>query len=107
MTWNSTATRLIIGKRILSVLILAVLLCAGLYGYFVSTSVINILVRKEIEKKMVTLNSKVSDLEAEYLARKNELTLDYAYTRGFSTIKSKHFAVRVSSDAHGLSLNRE
>ena len=107
MTWTKTATKLTIGKRILSVLVLCVVISLGLYVYFVSTSIINILVRKEIENKITAVSSRMSDLEAEYLVRKNEITLEYAYTQGFANVTSKQFAVRVGTEVNELTFNRE
>lgn len=107
MSMMNTVIRLTIGKRILSVLVVSALVFLGLYIYFVSTSVINILVRKEIEQKIALVNSYMSDLEAGYLTRKNEITLEYAYAQGFSNVTDKHFATRVGSPSNGLTLNRE
>lgn len=57
--------------------------CFGLYVYFVSASVVHVIVHKEVDREIATLNSHISELETQYLAAKDAITREDAYARGF------------------------
>jgi len=78
-----------------------------LYGYFISTSIFNVLVREEVELDIVTLNSTISELETKYLAVKNEITIEYAYANGFTDISKKDYTPRTSTLGRGLTVNSQ
>lgn len=100
--FNSSIERIKLGQKIFRILVCTLFLFILLYGYFVSTSIINVLVRKEVEQSITDVNSRLSELETHYLVLKNQITLEYAYTRGFVDITDKQFTVRAA--AAGLSL---
>jgi hypothetical protein len=93
----------IIGKRIFNILSAFFVMLLVLYGYFVSVSILNVVVREETERAIVALDSRIGDLEAEYLRKKNAITLEYAYQVGFHTVTEKEFVTRTSL-ARGLTL---
>jgi len=107
MTLNNIINKTIFWKRALSFLLFFCVLFVALYGYFVSTSIINVLVRKEIERDTAVISSQVSELETRYLSLKNEITLTYASNNGFYAVEEKYFAVRTSGLAGGLTLNSD
>lgn len=92
------------GKKIFSLLIFLLSSLLLLYGYFISASIVNVLVREEVERDIADVSSHVSQLESQYLVQKNKITLEYAYTQGFSNITNKQFTARASLIG-GLSLN--
>lgn len=77
------------------------LLCltlAILYGYLVNQTVVNIVARTDTEATIEDVRSAISDLEAEYLATKNAITLEYAYSLGFQDLGDPKYVSRVDSD---------
>lgn len=66
----------------------------ALYGYFVGKSIINVVVREEVEIHIAEVNSRISDLESSYIAKKNAINLDFAYAQGFKAVGEKTFVNR-------------
>jgi len=99
--------RLVLGKRILGVLLVSLFGLIFLYGYFISSSIFNVIVREEVERDLVTLNSTIGELEAKYLAVKNEITIEYAYAHGFTDLSKKGYAPRTSTLGRGLTVNSQ
>lgn len=64
---------------LLSVLVVLV----GLYGYMVNQTIWNAFNRDNIETQIVALNSKLGDLEFEYMAIPNNVNINKAYEMGF------------------------
>lgn len=94
-------------SRIFWSLIIFILILVGLYSYFVSKSIVNIIVRKDIEQELLAVGSRLSSLEFEYLSKKEAINLDLAYTLGFSDVKDKNFVTRKSLLGKRLTLNNE
>jgi hypothetical protein len=63
---------------------LIVVLC--LYGYFLNETVHHIVERKDLEDNTALVATEVSQMESRYLAGKESLTLDYAYSHGFVAV---------------------
>ena len=100
-------TTLALQKRIFWSLIVAILGLFALYGYFVSTSITNVLLREEVEENILAVNSEISQLEFIYLDQKNTVTLEFAYEMGFIDINDKEFVSRKSLLSRELTLNNE
>ena len=64
------------------------------YGYFVNQTILNIVARENIEEKTMTLNSEISEMEFDYIALKNDVNIDYAYSIGFVDVENVKFASR-------------
>jgi cell division protein FtsL len=62
-------------KRAFIVLAFAILTLAGFYGYFISKSIINVIVREEISSDVAAINGAISELETKYLEQKNAIGL--------------------------------
>lgn len=107
MTRLQTLSWTDIWKRTFNFLLFCCLTFILLYGYFVSASIVNVLVRKEIEQDITALHSHIGELEAAYLVQKNQITLSYAHAQGFSNISEKQFAIRRDGIASGLTVNSE
>lgn len=77
--------------------------CIFSYGYLVQGAIVNIVDRQSMEGKLSALNSKVLNLESEYIKAKNNITLEKAYSLGYIAVSDQKFAIR-SVSTPGLSL---
>ena len=93
-------------KRILVSLIVLIAFLAGMYGFLLSSSVVNVLIREETEQKIMVMYSNMSDIESKYLTQKNHITLSLAYKLGFTDIQNKTFVTRASLLRKGLTFNQ-
>ena len=90
-----------IEKLIFNTLVIGILVSALLYVYFVSSSVLNIVQRKNIEATINFASSDVGNLESEYIFLTKNITLQYARTLGFSEpkdvayVKTASYAARI------------
>ena len=94
-------------KRIFWSIAVVILFLFSLYGYFVSKSITNVLLREEVEQEILAVNSNISQLEFTYLIQKNTISLIFAHDKGFHDIKSKEFVTRKSVLGERLTLNNE
>lgn len=83
-------------KRVFTALVLAVFVLMGLYGYFISKSIINVIVREEINNDIVAVSSAISELEFGYINRKNTINKEFAMLTGFKDLTEKKFVARKS-----------
>ena len=102
-----SATTGAVQKRIFYGLLVLLLVLFGLYGYFVSKSITNVLLREETEQDILAVNSDISELEFKYLDQKNMINLDLAYEWGFSDISDKTFVTRASVFTERLTVSNE
>jgi hypothetical protein len=65
-----------------------------LYVYFVNLTIHNVVARTNAQKQIVELSSSVSELESEYIAIENKITLEVAYSKGFEDATPKKFISR-------------
>ena len=80
--------RLSIGFMVLLVVLLS------LYIFFVGRSIVSVVVREEIEFQIAGVNSDLSNLESDYLAKKDTINMAFAQERGFKSISKKIFINR-------------
>lgn len=64
--------------------------------YFVSASIVHVVMRKEVDAQIAQLNSSVSQLEAEYIERQHEVSNDFATQQGFVAVEKKIFIDRTT-----------
>ncbi|MFA5022724.1 MAG: hypothetical protein WC385_00235 [Candidatus Paceibacterota bacterium] len=82
-------------KRLKLIMIVLILALAGAYVYFVNTSVFAVAERRDNEEKISQLEADVSQLEADYMARSNNVTLELAKSLGFLDATGKAgFAIK-------------
>ena len=74
-----------------------------LYGFLVRGAIVNIVARQDVESEISLLNSKILDLESEYIQIKNSITLEKAHDLGFVTVSAQKFVTRNVTNP-GLSL---
>ena len=61
------------------------------YIYFVSASVADVVVRKEIDEKITEMATTISTLESEYIEMQHSLSSDIAEHKGFVAVHTKVF----------------
>ena len=77
--------------------ILFVLSTVVLYIYFLSLSVVHVVMRKEVDTELSSLSSSVSSLEAEYIEAQHSVSADIASMRGYTLTKDKIFIDRTDT----------
>ncbi len=85
-------------------LIIMICFCVFSYGYFVRTTIVNIVTRQTMEKELSLLSSKVLSLESEYVKVKNNVTLEQAQNSGFVSALNQKFVTKTNTDS-GFSVN--
>jgi len=83
-----------IEKRIFWGLCATILVLLFMYGYFVNTTVLNIVERKNLEEGLESLRSTFSSLESEYLALTGKIDTEFAKSLGFNETKNVKFVTR-------------
>jgi hypothetical protein len=83
-------------KRAFTALIAIVFILLSFYGYFISKSIFNVIVREEINNDVIAVSSAISELEFEYISHKNAINKEYAISAGFTKLASKKFITRKS-----------
>lgn len=74
----------------------AVLVTVSCYMYFLSTSVVHVVMRKEIDKEFSSLSSSVGSLEAEYIEVQHAVSEDIASLKGYERTDTKIFIDRTA-----------
>jgi hypothetical protein len=84
-------------------LVVVLFICIFSYGFCVRGAIVNIVDRQSMESELAALNSKVLNLESEYIKAKNAVTLEKAYSLGFIAVSDQKFVTR-SAKNPGLSV---
>lgn len=85
-------------------LVIMICFCVFSYGYFVRTTIVNIVTRQTMEKELSLLSSKVLNLESEYVKIKNTVTLEQAQNSGFVSSLNQKFVTKTNTGS-GFSVN--
>lgn len=72
------------------------------YMYFVSISVMHVVMRKEVDTQIASLGTSVAELEAEYIDMQHRVSNDIASLQGFVMVDEKVF-IETSETAVALS----
>ena len=94
MKQKTTTTPHTLEQQIFAVLFAGILIVSGLYIYFISISVVNVVQREEVGQQMAGLYSRVSELEAEYIKLSYGITREEALSLGFIEPKNLSYASR-------------
>ncbi len=81
-------------KVIFRMLIGAIILCAGLYMYFINTTVHNVVARQSLESEASQLTLAIGSKEFQYISKRNSVTLALAHSLGFQDTEVKTFIAR-------------
>ncbi len=65
-----------------------------LYMYFLSATVIHVVMRKEVDKEIVALGSTLSELETEFIEAQHAVSEDIASRKGYKHADNKIFIDR-------------
>jgi cell division protein FtsL len=86
------STTLYKGERRLFFIAASFLLLAFVaYVYFLSESVVYVVMRKQTDQEIATVNSHVSDLESQYIAAQHGISAELASKDGFVETDQKTF----------------
>lgn len=85
-------------SRLFYIVLFSFLTVLALYIYFVSSSVVSVVMRKEIDGKIQDMNTHISKLESEYIEKQHEVSDSIATQQGFVSVTSKTFIDVDSSD---------
>lgn len=80
-----------------------VIFCLFSYGYCVRGTIVNIVTRQNMENELSVLDSKVIQLESEYIKAKNCITNDVAQELGFIQAPEQKFVTKKIENS-GLTL---
>jgi len=94
-------------RRVFWIFISVIVVLLGLYGYFVSKPIINVIIREEIEQDLAKAGAHISSLEYDYIEKKNNINLELAYELGFQDARSKIFVTRKSLLGKRLTVSDE
>lgn len=67
------------------------------YVYFVSAAVAHVVVRKELSQEITNMQTRISELEAEYILAKDGVALEMAMERGFTVTEEKVFVAKTDA----------
>lgn len=90
-------------KKTVGILLGLILVLAGMYGYFLCKSVVNVIVREEVEQKIATTNARLSELELTYINAKDEIDMQLARSMGFEKVEKRQYVAR-SQDSERFTL---
>jgi len=90
-------------KKCFWFLTLIVVFCLFSYGYCVRGAIVNVVERQNMENELSMLNTKVIDLESQYIKAKSNITPELARELGFVSISQTKFVIK-NVNTPGLSL---
>lgn len=95
---NTVAVQTIhLEKAIFMSLALLCTMLFALYIYFVSASVVHVVMRTEINQEITKIASDISELEGEYIEAQHRVSSDIASLQGYTPSESKVFIDRTPS----------
>ncbi len=74
------------------------LLAFALYMYFLSASVLNVVMRQEIDTEIRATQTKISGLESRYIVAKTNITPDVAIAHGLLKADQKTFITKTKAN---------
>lgn len=85
-------------KQVFYTLLTTLLVVGATYGYLLNQTVVQIVEHKAIAAKVAHLSTQVGELEHQYLAAQDSITLEHAKTLGFREITDPTYIARGRSD---------
>ena len=92
-------------RRLCTCFLAFLVVLAGLYIFFVGISIVNVVVREEVELHIGEINSRLSELEKDYLSKKDAINLKFAEEQGYRAALHKTFVNRGTFVGRSLSQN--
>ena len=78
-------------SRLFYVALLSCVLSVSSYMYFVSMSVVDVVMRKEADSQIAEIGTSVSQLESQYIEMQHSVSSDIATMKGFVSADKKVF----------------
>ena len=75
-------------RRIFFAALSLLLILFGAYVYFVSASIVHVIARKEIDREIAQVNSRIGDLESAYIVAQQAITEDTISEYGFASVSA-------------------
>lgn len=75
----------------------ALLSVISLYMYFVTSSVVQVVMRQETEREITELNTHIGELESQYIEAQHTISKDIANHEGYVEVEDKIFVSRTPS----------
>jgi len=96
---NLLVSKLIKSKKETWVVALCGVLFAlvGLYLYFLSVSIIHVVIREEVNQNIKEVNSKIAALESSYIEAQHRLSASVASLEGYNKAEQKVYINRQTS----------
>lgn len=88
-------------RRIFWSLVFILFVSIAVYIYGISVSIVNVVLREELEHQAAITHSRVATLESEYLQIKESLDLAKANEQGFAPLSNKEYVTRGSLSYNG------
>ena len=107
MTRTHTTTPYAREQRIFFAALSLLLIFFGAYVYLVSASIVNVIVRKEINQEITRINSHIGDLEAAYITAQQRVAEESIGEFGFATAPQKKVYIARTSPNVVLVFNDE
>jgi len=73
------------------VLVFLCLVLASLYIYLLSSTVVHVVMQKEVTKELQNVSSQIAQLEATYIEQQHSMSNEVATLQGFVTVTQKVF----------------
>lgn len=86
-------------EKIFAVLIAAIMISACGYIFLLQKAIVNVVQRQNVSNEVKELAVEVSDLETEYFAAQNTITIDLAHSKGLKDPKSISYISKKSVTA--------
>ena len=83
-------------SQLFYVAVLLLMLSAVAYAYFLSASVVNVVMRKDIDSQIAAAGTAMSSLESDYIELQHALSADIATQKGFVVVPKKLFVDRTA-----------
>lgn len=93
-------------RSMFATLVFVILILILLYGYFISKSIVNVVVREEISRDAIAIGSSISELEFKYIAHKNSINIEFAKSAGYKELANKSYVTRKSLATNWIILER-
>ncbi len=98
MTTNTKTTPYARKRNVFFVLLTILFIFVAGYMYFVSASIVHVIVRKEINREMSDVSSQISELESRYIAAKHAIDDEKIATLGFTRSPEKIYITRTPTN---------
>lgn len=86
-----------IDKAVFMSLAFTTMLLFALYIYFISASVVHVVMRTEVSQEITKIASEISELEGEYIEAQHRVSSDIASLQGYSETQNKVFIDKTPS----------